>query len=577
MRFKLVKRFFAPIGLLLLVAVVVTGCGSQLPPPPAGSVYVLATFTPEGGIATAGESEGEGGEVTVPLPSDSTNPTVAPASSATPQPLNTGGGVVSANPNPDLPAAALGRIAFMGPLNQNQNMQVFVVNADGTGLTHVSQANQEGYFPSLSPDGNTVAFVATGDRTPDIFAVNVTTGENINLTNKAGTDNQPVWSPDGSQIAFISDRDGGDIDIWVMDADGANPRRVARTPGSDTLGAWSPDGSQIVFSNRNELGESLWLVDVASGETSALIPMEEGTSDTNPTWSPDGTEIAFYRSSDTANPILYTISPDGENLNQVTDGIVPAIFPVYSPDGQWLVYTAVNGESQQLTALDRTTNQITPYPDLLGFATSWAATGDLLADTGLTQGPKNTGVVVADQIMAISYKRGSDNAPVQIIEFSDYQCPFCEKWYNETLTQLRPYIEDGTVQLIFVDYPLSFHPQADEAAQVARCVGEIGGNDAYWEIHDRLFETLATWSGQNTPGPIFNDLVDGMGLDGDAVEACMNSNKYLEQVQMGINEGNRLGVSGTPTFFINGNRLVGAQPWSAFEGYIREATGAGGQ
>ncbi len=571
------KRFFAPIVLILLMTALVTACGPQIP-----EGYVLVTVTPNGGGAVAEnptDNGTTGDDVTVPLPSDAVaTEGVATTSSATPvttttQPLNEGGGVVSVNANPDLPPAATGRIAFMGPLNQSQNMQVFVVNADGTGLTHVSQTNQEGYFPTLSPDGSTVAFVATGERTPDIFAVNVSTGENINLTNKAGTDNQPVWSPDGSKIAFVSDREGGDIDIWVMDADGANPTRIARTPGDDTLGGWSPDASQIVFSNRNELGESLWLVDVASGETSELLPIEAGTSDTNPVWSPDGTEIAFYRSSDTANPILYTISPDGENLTQITDGVAPAIFPVYSPDGKWLVYTAINGEKQEITAMERATQQITPYPDLLGFATSWAATGDLLADTGLTQGPKNTGVVVADEVLEISYRIGNDNAPVQIIEFSDYQCPFCERWYKETYVQLRPYIDDGTVQLIFVDYPLSFHPQADEAAQVARCVGEVGGNEAYWQIHDKLFESLATWSGQNAPGPIFNELADSIGLDGDAIEQCMNSNKYLEHVQMGIAEGNRLGVSGTPTFFINGNRLVGAQPWSAFETYIQQAGG----
>lgn len=572
------KRFFAPIVLLLLVAAMATACGPQIP-----EGYVLVTVTPNGG-GEAASNTNEGGtagdDVTVPLPSDSNDPATVPTpveatpgTTTTTQPLNTGGGVATVNANPDLPLATTGRIAFMGPLNQSQNMQVFVVNADGTGLTHVSQTNQEGYFPTLSPDGQTVAFVATGERTPDIFAVNVSTGENVNLTNKAGTDNQPVWSPDGSKIAFVSDREGGDIDIWVMDADGANPTRVTRTPGDDTLGGWSPDASQIVFSNRNELGEALWLVEVASGETTELLPIEAGTSDTNPVWSPDGSEIAFYRSSDTANPILYTISPNGENLTQITDGVAPAIFPVYSPDGKWLVYTAINGEKQEITAMERATNKITPYPDLLGFATSWAAAGDLLADTGLTQGPKNTGVVVSQEVLDISYRIGNDNAPVQIVEFSDYQCPFCEKWYNETYVQLRPYIADGTVQLIFVDYPLSFHPQADEAGQAARCVGEIGGDEAYWQMHDKLFENLATWSGQNAPGPIFNDLADSIGLDGNAVEQCMTSNKYLEHVQMGINEGNRLGVSGTPTFFINGNRLVGAQPWSAFETYIQQAGG----
>ena len=91
--------------------------------------------------------------------------------------------------------------------------------------------------------------------------------------------------------------------------------------------------------------------------------------------------------------------------------------------------------------------------------------------------------------------------------------------------------------------------------------------------HDQLFENLARWAGQQDPSPLFGELASGMGIDGGAVEQCVRSNRYLEQVQMGIAEGNRLGVTGTPTFFINGNRLVGAQPWSAFEPYLQQAGG----
>jgi protein-disulfide isomerase len=328
-----------------------------------------------------------------------------------------------------------------------------------------------------------------------------------------------------------------------------------------------------VCSNTNELGEGLWRVEVASGETRVLLPVQEGTTDTAPVWSPDGTEIAFYRSAPDANPVVYTVTLDGEPLTPITDGSAATIFPVYSPDGNWLVYTTINGDKQELTALERTTGTFTPYPDLLGFATSWATAGEVLADTGLTQGPKNTGIAIAPEVMAISYKLGSDTAPVQIVEFSDYQCPFCQKWYNETMVELRRYIEDGTVQLIFVDYPLSFHPEADEAAQAARCVGDLGGNEAYWQMHDKIFEGLSAWGGQQDPVPVLTELASSIGVNGNAVEQCIRNNQYLEHVQMGINEGNRLGVSGTPTFFINGNRLVGAQPWSAFEPYLQQAGG----
>lgn len=562
------KRFFTSVVVFLLSLGLLTACAPQVP-----EGYVLVTVTP------APEAGGVSGDITVPLPAnpdspDSPPPPVDPTTAAPALPPTVvPNGVVAPTPNPLLPPATAGRIAFMGPLNQNENLQVFVVNADGTGLTHISQTSGEGYFPTLSPDGTKIAMVATGDRTPDIFVIEVATGQSTNITNRAGTDNQPVWSPDGQQIAFTSDRDGGDVDIWVMEADGSNPRRVTRTPGDDQLGSWNPDGTELVFSNTNELGEGLWRVEVASGETRVLLPVQEGTTDTAPVWSPDGTEIAFYRSPSDANPVVYTVTPDGETLTPITDGSAATIFPVYSPDGNWLVYTTINGDKQELTAFERTTGTFTPYPDLLGFATSWAPAGGVLADTGLTQGPKNTGITLDPEVMAISYKLGSDNAPVQIVEFSDYQCPFCQKWYNETFVELRRYIEDGTVQLIFVDYPLSFHPEADEAAQAARCVGDLGGNAAYWQMHDKIFEGLSAWGGQADPVPVLKELAGSVGVDSNAVEQCIRSNQYLEQVQMGINEGNRLGVSGTPTFFINGNRLVGAQPWSAFEPYLQQAGG----
>ncbi len=114
-----------------------------------------------------------------------------------------------------------------------------------------------------------------------------------NLTNQSGFDNQPVWSPDGTQIAFVSNRDGGNVDLWLMNADGQNARRLATTPGDDNLGSWSPDGKKIVYSNKDEVGESLWIIDVASGENTRLTESQDG-GDSAPTWSPDGERIAFY-------------------------------------------------------------------------------------------------------------------------------------------------------------------------------------------------------------------------------------------------------------------------------------------
>ncbi|MGH2542605.1 MAG: thioredoxin domain-containing protein, partial [Ardenticatenaceae bacterium] len=409
---------------------------------------------------------------------------------------------------------------------------------------------------------------STAEGDPDIFVADVASGTTTNVTNTPGMDVQGIWSPDGQQIAFVSEREGGDRDIWLMEADGSNPRRITQALGEEQLGSWSPDGEQIVYSSKNELGESLWILDVASGESTTLTENSDG-ADSGPAWSPDGERIAFYSSSGDQVPQIFTIRPDGSDRQQVTDGPTPAVFPVWSPDGTRLLYTLVPGNNRyDLAALDMESQEVYSIPNVQGLGMGWRDVAEPLADTGLTQGPKQTGVEVSPEVLEAAYRKGSPDAPVTIVEFSDYQCPFCQRWFQDTYPQLQSYIEDGTVQLIFVDFPLNIHPQAPAAAQAARCAGELGGTEAYWQMHDALFESLSQWSGQEQPAPIFKQVADQAGLDGAAIQSCVESGRYEDEVQAGLREGTRLGVSGTPTFFINGERVVGAQPFESFARYL---------
>ena len=472
-----------------------------------------------------------------------------------------------------LAGGQMGRIAVMGPMGQSQAMQSFVANLDGSGLTWVSEEFGEGYFPSLSPDGQRLLLLANTSVDPEIFVVDVATNVATNLTNQPGFDNQPLWSPDGTQIAFVTDREGGNVDLWLMNADGSNARRLASTPGDDNLGGWSPDGQKIVYSNKDEVAESLWIIDVASGESTRLTESQDG-GDSAPTWSPDGERIAFYSAPTGGLPNVFTIRPDGSERQQVSDGSAPALFPIWGPEGQQLIYTLVKNERYSLYMFDLESKQGRVIPNIEGFATTWLATNERLADTGFTQGPKQSNVEVNPQVLEAAYREGSPDAPVTIIEFSDYQCPFCQRWFNQTLPSLKPYLEDGTVQLIFVDFPLNIHPEAPAAHQAARCAGEFNGNEGYWTMHDALFNSLSRWSGQPNTAAILKEVADEAGLDGDAIQVCVESGRYQPQVDAGLNEGIRLGISGTPTFFVNGTRLVGAQPWSAFEPFLTQAGNA---
>ncbi len=160
--------------------------------------------------------------------------------------------------------------------------------------------------------------------------------------------------------------------------------------------------------------------------------------------------------------------------------------------------------------------------------------------------------------------RGSADAPITIVEFSDYQCPYCQRYVDETYQRIiDDFVATGRVRYVFKDFPLEgLHPQASQAAEAARCAGE---QDAYWEMHDRLFANQAQWGGQEAPLPVFLELGDGLNLDQDALQECLNSGRYQETVQQNLAEGLALGVTGTPTFFINGYPLVGARQYEVFE------------
>ena len=157
--------------------------------------------------------------------------------------------------------------------------------------------------------------------------------------------------------------------------------------------------------------------------------------------------------------------------------------------------------------------------------------------------------------------KGSEKAPVTIVKFEDFQCPFCKQvqpTFNELLSRY-----DGKVRLVHKDLPLeSLHPQARAAAEAARCAYEQG---KFWEYHDRLYA--------NSPKASADDLKNyakEVGVNVDSFDRCLTSGKYRAVVQQNLNEGAKLGLTGTPTFFINGREISGNQPVEAFEAIIDE-------
>lgn len=161
---------------------------------------------------------------------------------------------------------------------------------------------------------------------------------------------------------------------------------------------------------------------------------------------------------------------------------------------------------------------------------------------------------------------GSEDAPVTIVEFSDFQCPYCSRFQTETLPLLKEnYIDTGKVKLVYRDFPIPSHTDARMAAIAAECVAEQGGNEAYFEMHDMIFENMAAWSYQEGAEGIVTGYASELGYD---ITTCMDDPEIAAEVDADYTSGRGYGVSGTPTFFINGKKLVGAYPYDVFKQLI---------
>lgn len=160
--------------------------------------------------------------------------------------------------------------------------------------------------------------------------------------------------------------------------------------------------------------------------------------------------------------------------------------------------------------------------------------------------------------------RGDLNAPVLIEEFSDFQCPFCTRFSEQTLSSLdKNQIANGEVLLVYYDFPLeSIHPQAFAAANAARCAGDQGAL-AYWNMHDLLYGRTQQWS-ISDPNSVFIQFAEELNLDIEDYSDCVENNQYQEQIEADLDMAVQRGVRSTPSFFVNGEALVGAQPVEIF-------------
>lgn len=165
--------------------------------------------------------------------------------------------------------------------------------------------------------------------------------------------------------------------------------------------------------------------------------------------------------------------------------------------------------------------------------------------------------------------KGEASAKVTLVEFTDYECPFCQRAAQQSVPVLDKYVKSGDLKIITKDYPLPFHTQAQKAAEAAHCARDQGGDTKYYMMHDLLFS-------EGVEGGIetFKSYALQLGLDANKFNTCLSSNKFESEVKKDLDYGQTIGVQGTPAFFMNGRMISGACPAQTFESaYLAEKNG----
>jgi protein-disulfide isomerase len=169
---------------------------------------------------------------------------------------------------------------------------------------------------------------------------------------------------------------------------------------------------------------------------------------------------------------------------------------------------------------------------------------------------------IAAQDLA-SRTKGRADAPVTVYEMSDFQCPFCRRFWKETFPMIeRDYINTGKVRWIFINFPISQrHPNAVPAAEFAMCAAKQG---KFWEAHDRIYETQEEWARLPDAGAFFTAMITPLGLNRTQMVGCLERSETIPLIRSDAQGSVRSGAGSTPSFYIEGGMMSGAQPSTVF-------------
>jgi Tol biopolymer transport system component len=267
------------------------------------------------------------------------------------------------------------KIAF--ETSRDGDREIYVMNADGSDPTNLTEHSDADYFPAWSPDGTKIAFMTDreSDGVPfpvadprlvigfdvEIFVMNDDGTGQKNLTDNAAWDGYPTWSPDGDRIAFQTNRDDVGIivtaiipddlgyEIYAMDEDGTDQVRLSNSPENDVCPSWSPSGSKIAFESYRDGNAEIYAMN-ADGTGQVRLTNHPDT-DSMPTWSPDGLWITFHSYRD-GNPEIYKTTAAGTSATRLTNSSDWDFGPSWSVDGSQIVFQSARDGNSEIYRMD---------------------------------------------------------------------------------------------------------------------------------------------------------------------------------------------------------------------------------
>ncbi|MGB4845251.1 MAG: DUF5050 domain-containing protein [Ferruginibacter sp.] len=243
---------------------------------------------------------------------------------------------------------AIGYLSYL--CTADGNFEVYSMNAQGYEVKNLTNNKALDFWSSWSPDGKYILFYSNRDGNNEIYRMNADGSNQVNLSNHPSHDYLPDWSPDGKKIIFTSDRDDKNREIYTMNIDGSNVQRLTNNELFEEVPVFSPDGKKVLFTRQlMEQGDTslvsngeVFIMD-ANGKNEKRLTQKKGY-DSGAKFSPDGKRIAFYGPDENKNYEIFIMNADGSNMINLTEDPLEDYSPSWSPDGKWIAYT--NGDSK---------------------------------------------------------------------------------------------------------------------------------------------------------------------------------------------------------------------------------------